>query len=351
MADQYDDWKNLRFGRVITEEELSKRTDPVWPYKYFDPGLPVEKEHVDALIEGGIDIHLHGAPSSGWLPGRPKLIDTAIKAGEMRMKALVFKDLNGKTNNAAIIIEDMIGMMAAGNSFGEDFRPAELYGGIVLNYPSGGINPAAVKSALEYGRCKMVWLPSSDAAHQYRLLGREGGIRVSDGRGTLTEEMTKVLDMMADFNANSRGDRTCLSCSHVSNAEKFDLLRYIKKRGMDIKVCIDHCTQELTMVTPDEAREMIELGAYLEFSSAAIVPWPGMKDWILAYGYSFGLMKELIKEKGPEHLVVTSDAGQPGNEHEGSIRNFIRELVSQGFSDEEIRVMFKETPARLLGIE
>lgn len=350
MSTQYEDWQTKRFGRVITEEELAKRSDPMWPYKFFNPGIPVSKEKVSELIKGGIDIHLHGAPSSGWLPGRPTLVETAIVASEMQMKALVFKDLNGKVNNCAIIIQDMLERLAAEKAKqGIVFTPVKLFGGIVLNYPVGGINPAAVKSALEYGRCKMVWLPSSDAAHQYRLGGRSGGISVSDGKGTLTKEMIQVLELIADYNQNSNGDRTCLSCSHVSNAEKFDVLHYIRKHDMDIDVCIDHCTQELTLVTLEEAKEMIDLGAYLEFASASCVPWPGMQDWVIAFDYSFRLIKELIREKGPEHLIIISDAGQPGNEHEGSIRNFIKTLLSQGISEQDINKMFKDNPQRILG--
>ena len=350
MSSQYEDWNSKRFGRVITEDELSKRSDPMWPYKYFNPGTPVSKEKVNELVKGGIDVHLHGAPSSGWLPGRPTLVETAIRASEMEMQALVFKDLNGKVNNCAIIIQDMLDRMAQERAKqGIAFHPVTLFGGIVLNYPVGGINPAAVKSALEYGRCKMVWLPSSDAAHQYRLGGRSGGISVSDGKGNLTKEMMEVIDLLAAYNDNTEGERVCLSCSHVSNAEKFDILHYVRKHDLDVDVCIDHCTQELTLVTPEEAKEMIDLGAYLEFASASCVPWPGMQDWVIAFQYSFDLIKELICEKGPDHLLIISDAGQPGNEHEGSIKNFVKTLLSQGISEENINKMFKENPRRILG--
>ena len=129
MSSQYEDWNSKKFGRVITEEELSKRSDPMWPYKYFNPGMPVSKEKVNELVKGGIDVYLHGAPSSGWLPGRPTLVETAIRASEMEMKALVFKDLNGKANNCAIIIQDMLDRMAEDRAkHGEEFHPVTLFG-------------------------------------------------------------------------------------------------------------------------------------------------------------------------------------------------------------------------------
>ena len=53
MSSQYEDWNSKRFGRVITEDELSKRSDPMWLYKYFNPGTPVSKEKVNELVKEG----------------------------------------------------------------------------------------------------------------------------------------------------------------------------------------------------------------------------------------------------------------------------------------------------------
>lgn len=81
------------------------------------------------------------------------------------------------------------------------------------------MNVRAVKTALDYGRCKEVWLPSLDAAHQKEAMGLSGGIRVSDCKGTLTQEMMDVLDIMAEYNDNAHGERVVLSACHVSNEE------------------------------------------------------------------------------------------------------------------------------------
>ena len=67
MSKAMDDWAKKPFGRVITEEELRRRTHPAWPYNYFDPGLPVDPEKVDEILKGCIDVHIHGAPLGSWL--------------------------------------------------------------------------------------------------------------------------------------------------------------------------------------------------------------------------------------------------------------------------------------------
>lgn len=338
-----------KFGRVITAEEIKKRTSAVWPYKYFKPGKPVDPERVDEILRGVIDVHVHGAPLGAWLAGRPSMVETCIEASKAGMKALVFKDHNTMTNNCAIIVQEFLHRFQKEKvSHNEEFTPVEVYGGIVLNETVGGMNARAVEVALGYGRCKEVWLPSLDAKHQRSMMDLEGGIQVTDGT-ELTPEMIKILELLADYNKNANGDRCSLSACHVSNQEKVAILDYINKKGMDVHVLMDHVTQELTMVTPQEAKEMIDKGAYLEFAECSCVPWPGMQDWIIAFDYSFNLIKELIKEKGPDHLVLITDAGQPGNEPVPGWKMFIKTLLAQGVSEEHINIMAKDVPAKLLG--
>lgn len=350
MSKATEDWAKMKFGRVITEGELKNRTHPAWPYIYFNPGQPVEKEKVDNLLKGALDLHLHGAPLGGWLPGRPTMVQTCIDASKAGMKALVFKDHNTMVNNCAIIIQDFLTRMQKDAAAkGEVFTPVQVYGGITLNDTVGGMNAKAVEVCLGYGRCKEVWLPSLSAGHQRQAMGLDGGIWVADG-DDLTPEMIKVLEVMADYNNNRKNDVVALSTCHVSNEEKVAILKYVKKKGMNVKCIMDHVTQEMTIITLEEAKEMIDLGGYLEYSATAMVPWPGMQDWILAFDYSFNLIKDLIKERGSSQMILTTDAGQPGHEPVPSWSNYIRTCLAQGISERDLEVMIKEVPAMLIGI-
>ncbi|MFH2141867.1 MAG: DUF6282 family protein [Bacteroidota bacterium] len=349
MSKASEEWAKRPYGRVITEEEMKKRSHPAWPYIYFNPGTPVEPEKVERILKGVIDVHIHGAPLGGWLAGRPTIVETCIEASEAGMKALVFKDHNTMVNNCAIIVQDFLERMAKEKAkAGIDFTPVEVYGGITLNESVGGMNLKAVKTALDYGRCKEIWLPSLDAKHQRQAMGAQGGISVTSGADELTKEMIDILDLLAQYNNNSKGERVALSTCHVSNEEKVAVLKYVKKKNMDVKILLDHVTQEMTILNPDEAKEMIDLGGYLEFAECSCVPWAGMQDWIIAFDYSFALIKELIKEKGPEQLVLITDAGQPGNNPVPGWKMFIKTLLAQGVSESEINVMAKEIPAKLI---
>jgi len=340
-----------RFNHMISDDELKKRMSPVWPYKYFKPGQPVDTEKVNEILKGVIDMHVHGAPLGGWLAGRPTIVNTCIDASKAGMKALVFKDHNTMTNNVAIVVNEMLAKLKAEKKKqSEIFEPVDIYGGIVLNNTVGGINPKAVEVALSYGRCAEIWLPSLDAKFQKDLMRQPNGINVVDGDEPISE-LIQILEMMHDYNkGSSKGLRCSLSTCHVSNEEKFIILKYVNKRGLDVDIIMDHVTQELTNVTPQEAKEMIDMGAYLEFAETSCVPWPGMQDWIIAFDYSFNLIKELIREKGPEHILLITDAGQPGNEPVPGWRMFIKTLLAQGVSENNINTMAKDVPAKLLGI-
>ncbi|MCL5272557.1 MAG: DUF6282 family protein [Gammaproteobacteria bacterium] len=342
------EWSRLKFGRVISEEELARRTSPGHCYKNL--GKYIEPDKVDEIIKGVIDIHVHCASVATWLAGKPSMVETCIEASKAKIKALVFKDHYTMTNNCAIIAQELLDeLKKEKNAKNEDFTPVEVYGGITLSYPVGGMNVNAVEIALSYGRCKEVWLPSRDAKHHRAAMGLEGGIQVSDGNN-LTPETKKILGILADYNKNSKGERCALATSHVSNEEKVAILDYIKTRNMDIDIIIDHCTQEMTIVTPKEAMEMIDKGAYLQFAECSCIPWPGMLDWVIAFDYSMNLIKQLIKEKGLDHLVLCSDAGQPGNKPVAGWWHFIWILLSQGINENNINVMAKEVPVKLLGL-
>lgn len=42
MTKAVQEWKEKKFGRVITEEEIMRRSHPAWPYMYFNPGRAVD---------------------------------------------------------------------------------------------------------------------------------------------------------------------------------------------------------------------------------------------------------------------------------------------------------------------
>jgi predicted metal-dependent TIM-barrel fold hydrolase len=61
---------------------------------------------------------------------------------------------------------------------------------------------------------------------------------------------------------------------------------------------------------------------------------------------------DVIRRAGPERCVMATDFGQVFNPSpvEG-LRMFILSLMNQGISSEEIHIMVRKNPAKLLGLD
>ena len=348
---QLREWKEKKFGRVITEEELIMRCDPAWPYKhplgFTDPAVE------DRIMEGAVELHAHGSPAAWQSEGRANFYDTAVAVSEAKYKAIVFKDQDCPSYSMAGAIQNALNDRAKEKAkLGEEFTPSKIYGSLTLDFASGGMNLKAVEKALMYdGFCKEIFLPCQDSALLQALFGDESkGIFVSDLKGTLTPEMIKILDMIAEHNDNCKGDTVALATCHVFNEEKYDISKYVHDRGMKVPIVHDHITQEMTQLTTEEALELIDLGTYVEICANSTVPWTSMQNWIVAWDYNLEMTKTLLKERGPEHICLITDSGLSGyNETEG-MRMLIRGLLKAGVSEEDIHYMAAIAPAAAIGI-
>ena len=77
-------------------------------------------------------------------------------------------------------------------------------------------------------------------------------------------------------------------------------------------------------------------------------------DWFAVHrgSYVVGDYVQAIREVGAEHFVITSDFGQRGNPtHVEGLRAFIQALLAEGVSEEEVDLMARRVPARLLGLD
>ena len=106
------------------------------------------REKAIELLKGGYDLHTHSSPS---LAERGLDDFELIKeADEFGMAGVMIKNHYEPTQSRAQLV----------NKYSR--ANAKAFGGIVLNWPVGGINPYAVENAL-YNGARMVWMPTMDA--------------------------------------------------------------------------------------------------------------------------------------------------------------------------------------------
>ena len=276
-------------------------------------GEDMEKNY----LKGAIDLHFHAGPDVQ--ERKLTYLEAASRAQEAGMKAILIKSHVTITADIASLIQPLV-------------KDTLVFGGLALNYPVGGLNPAAVETALKLG-AKQIWMPTLDAANQYRHEKKRGGITVTGRKGKLKKEVIEILKIL------SKRD-IILSTGHLSQRESILLVREAKKRGIE-KILITHPDHLLIQMSVEVQRDLAREGFFFDrcFPTERTSPLT-MEE-----------MAKRIREVGVTTTVLTSDFGQPENPFpvEG-LRSYIQHLIQLGFSDEEIDHMVRINPQRLLNL-
>ena len=135
----------------------------------------------------------------------------------------------------------------------------KVYGGVVMNWATGGINPAAVEAMAVFrggGADKLgrvVWLPSSNSRnHHQRFKIPTAPVEVFDGT-KLVPAMQEVLKLCV------KHDLVLETC-HLAPPEAIALIKEARAAGVQKIVCT-HADYDPINMSIDEQREAAKLGA------------------------------------------------------------------------------------------
>lgn len=273
-------------------------------------------------LSGVVDFHVHCDPDDR--PRSIDAIDIAKLARDRGMRALVLKNHYAPTESMAYLVRKVV-------------PGIEVFGGIALNRPVGGINPAAVErmARVKGGWGRVVWMPTFDAENQVRK-SKESRPFVSVWKdGVPLPEVREVMKVIAAHNL-------VLATGHSSPEEVLMLIREAKQAGVK-SIVVTHAMLLPVGMKTSEMIEATRLGAYIEFVYNALIG-PDKSFDISDYARA-------IRDIGHEHCILSSDLGQAGNPlHPDGLEAFFALLRGQGFSVKEIDQMAKVNPAKLLGL-
>ncbi|MCL4445425.1 MAG: amidohydrolase [Actinobacteria bacterium] len=323
----------------VQEESLK----PVWVEKAKLSYHTVEKlgdtgniteADVAPVLKGAIDIHVHGYPDAlvdtGW-----DFAEICRSAYDASMRAICCKSMHSDTAPMAYFVQQIIDNYA--RDTGRTPGRFKVFGGVVLNYAVGGLNPRAVKTSLKLGG-KCVWMPSHDAAHHRRVLGESGGIEVLSNDGELLPEMYEIFDLIAEYGA-------ILDTCHLGTRERFAVIKEARKAGVE-RILITHPQWSVNRASIDQQAEMANLGAYVGLFMYSAVPHFNNpvcdREEFL----------EIIKTVGPDKIVLSTDYGSMLNPPPvEAMKLYIRLLLAHGVPRDDIDTMLKRNPAWLLGLD
>jgi hypothetical protein len=275
-------------------------------------------------LRGAIDIHVHAHPDN--VPRSLDGLEAARFAKDKGMRAIVLKSHFDPTAGLAWLARKAV-------------PGIEVFGGIDLNLPVGGMNAHAVEhmARMNGGWGRMVWMSTFDAENQIRT-GKSPNapfVRVSQN-GALLPETKAVL-------AAIRKHNLVLASGHVSAQEA--LLMFEEGQRLGIRGMVaTHGMSTPTLLTAEQAQQAARLGAFIEFVSGTLANASAQPR--------IDRIAEDIRKVGVEHAILSSDLGQAGNALPADgFATFIDALRKKGFTDQELDRMAKQNPAKLLGLE
>lgn len=274
-------------------------------------------------LQGVVDIHAHADPDS--VPRSIDALALVKLAKNSGFRGLVLKNHYEPTASWAA--------MARAQTPGID-----VFGGIALNRSVGGINAAAVErmSRVYGGWGRIVWMPTYDSENHVKTSREKRPFVPISRRGMLLGPVLDLLDVVAKHNL-------ILATGHSTPAENFMLIREAQKRHI-ANIVVTHGMLAPVSMSVDQMREAGERGAMIEFVGNAVV---GQTK-----SFTFEQYAAAMRKIGFEHCILSSDFGQKGNPlHTDGLLQVFEGLRKAGLKPEEIEMMVKQNPARLLGLQ
>ena len=293
-----------------------------------------DETHVGDLMQGAIDLHVHSGPST--MARQLDHMEQVEQAAAAGMAGVLFKDHHYSVAPMIPMMRRVLGDIGC-----------EMYGSLVLNNSVGGFNPYAVDFNVKSG-AKLVFMPTAHAANHIRSshgksrlasnvrLREPKMLTVVDDMGRLIDPVKQILDIIAEHDV-------ILSSGHLHVSEIFLLFEEAKRRGVT-RLLTNHPTYGLHMSYKD-IEDLAAMGVVLEQSACLFID-------SRFNVYPPDELRRQVDAAGPSMTSIGSDLGQVDNPSpvEG-FRQMIRLLLGLGYSVDEVRLMVRDNPARLVGQE
>ena len=156
-----------------------------------------------------------------------------------------------------------------------------------------------------------------------------------DENGKLKPEIRDIVHLCADRNV-------ALFFGHATHAEIYKLAEEVDKVGLK-RAVIDHPFSPFLNVSPEMMKELAPAGILFNFTWDELSPLLGVDPQI---------MYNTIREVGPEHFTLSSDAGEPLFPDSVEAMRLVRGYMEAfGLNQDELYTVCTKNPAKVVGLE
>ncbi len=293
------------------------------------------------LLVGAMDNHVHACPH---INARSLDVMSAVsEAAAAGMTAIGLMDNFASSSGYAALAKAV-----------RPDLPIDVFGGLIMEPPAGGVSAEAVRIALHYGYrpgdgARFISLPTHHTRHVAEGEGRspayvETCLAIPE-RGPLPDPLGEILDLVAEADV-------VFNTGHVSGPEALRVIEAARARGVRrILVPAAH-------YSADVVAEAAALGAVCEFSF-----------FVVSHATRIGLthvdaaantiafvepaeIAALIAAAGARNVILSSDCGVGvlPRPVEG-LREFLVLLGHVGVAEADLARMVSTTPKRLFKVE
>jgi len=274
----------------------------------------------DINLNGAIDFRAHSSPDS--MDRSIDADDLARMAKQSGMRGLVLIHHWESTAALAYTVRKLV-------------PGIEVFGGVVLDKSVGGINLDTVQRMvlMKGGYGRVVWFPTSDGEAFMNYFKVPGSPVAVSKDGHLLPSVLELLDFIA------KNHQLVLETGHVSDPDTVLLVKEAHARGVAHIVVTN--PMAFTHMTIEEMQE----AAYIEFTYNSVLP-PHPQLSIEEFAAA-------IQKIGPKSCILGTDFGATGRTgfHPQALLDFMNALHKLGISVDDINMMAKTNPARILELQ
>jgi hypothetical protein len=293
------------------------------------------------LLRGAVDNHLHVCPH---INRRSADVFEAVQdAAAAGMRGIGLMDNFCNSAGYAALARRHLGHLGV-----------DVFGGLIMEPPAGGVSAEAVRVALAYGygadtAARFISLPTHHTRNIARQEGRspayiEACLEIP-AKGELPDPLPEILDLVASHDV-------VLNTGHISGPESIRLVELARRRG------VARILAPCAYFTAAEVAEISRLDAYAEFSffflshatQVGLTHVDAEKHKTQAV--SLPVTAQLILAATPARTILSSDCGvfvlPPPAE---GFREFLLLIESAGFTRDEMRVMSADNAAHLFKVQ